>query len=231
MANRRILQYPNPRLRRVSTDIDFNSEDPTQIVQDLLDTLDVSSGVGLAAPQIGYEKNIVILQPKAFGVDNPDPFPQREQFMVFINPEMILSENKVSWPEACLSVPLGQGNVSRSETCEVKYRDISGNEKLLSLKWPLSAALQHECDHLEGKLFIDRVSRFVRESITKKITKLNKKKAREAEQKKEEEIFDLYGEAGLRDYRKRKLASKGNAKKKIPRKKKPKTFGRKKKKK
>ena len=101
----------------------------------------------------------------------------------------------------------------------------------MSLKWPLSAALQHECDHLEGKLFIDRVSRFVRESITKKITKLNKKKAREAEQKKEEEIFDLYGEAGLRDYRKRKLASKGNAKKKIPRKKKPKTFGRKKKKK
>ena len=57
MANRRILQYPNPRLRRVSTDIDFNSEDPTQIVQDLLDTLDVSSGVGLAAPQIGYEIN------------------------------------------------------------------------------------------------------------------------------------------------------------------------------
>ena len=209
MAFKTILQYPSPRLRRVSTNIDFESEDPTQIVQDLLDTLDVTTGAGLAAPQIGYEKNIVILQPKTFGVDNPDPFPQREQFMVFINPEMQLSEKEVKWPEACLSVPLGQGNVSRSETCEVKYFDVSGNEKNMFLKWPLSAALQHECDHLEGRLFIDRVSRFTRESIVKKITKLNKKKAREAERKKEEEILDLYGEAGLRDYRKRKAASKG----------------------
>ncbi len=231
MAFRKILQYPDSRLRRVSEDIDFEKDNAAEIVQDLVDTLDVATGAGLAAPQIGYEKNIVVIHPRVFGVENPDPYPARDQFMVLINPKISLSEKEVSWPEACLSVPLGQGNVSRSETCDVTYRDVSGNEKSLSLSWPLSAALQHECDHLTGKLFIDRLSRFSRDSIVKKITKLKKKQAREAEKRKEEEIFDLYGEAGLRDYRKQKAIRSGTKKKPIQRKKKPKTFGRKKKKK
>ena len=231
MTYRKILQYPDPRLRRVSTDVNFSAEDPTEIVQDLLDTLDVATGAGLAAPQIGYEKNIVIIHPRVFGVENPDPYPGREQFMVLVNPKMTLSDKEVKWPEACLSVPLGQGSVTRSETCDVEYKDTAGNEKVLSLAWPLSAALQHECDHLAGKLFIDRLSRFTRETIVKKISKLKKKQERAEEQRKEEEIFDLYGPAGLRDYRKRKSSHGATKKKPSQRKKKSKTFGRKKKKK
>ena len=231
MAFKKILQFPNPRLRRVSSDVDFAIDNVDEIVTDLVDTLDVATGAGLAAPQIGYEKNVVIIHPKAFGEENPDPYPQRDKFMVLVNPKMTLSEEEVRWPEACLSVPLGQGYVMRSETCDVSYRTWDGQEKTLALKWPLSAALQHECDHLDGKLFIDRVSRFSRDSIVKKITKLNKEKKRAAERKKEEEIFDLYGEAGLRDYRKRKAQKNGSTKKKLLRKKKkPKTYGRKKKK-
>ena len=230
MAFRKILQYPDSQLRKVSTDIDFSADGLEEIVQDLVDTLDVTTGAGLAAPQIGYEKNVLVLHPRSFGVENPDPFPQREQFMVMVNPKLKLSEKETRWTEACLSVPLGKGVVTRSETCEVEYWTPDGEEKHILLEWPLSGAMQHEYDHLEGKLYIDRVSRFTRESINKKIVKFNKEKARETERKKQEEILDLHGPAALKEYKKRN--SKGSTKKKFSRKKrKPKVFGRKKKKK
>lgn len=228
MTYRTILQHPNPVLRKKSTSVDFSaeSENLEKIVSDLIDTIEIHNGAGLAAPQIGYRKRVLTLNPESFSVENPDPFPGREKYMVLVNPTLELSEEKISWPESCLSVPFGRATISRSKDCKVSYQTLQGEEKTIELTWPLSAVLQHEYDHLEGKLYIDYLSHFSREMITKKILKYNKKKQRLAEQKKEEEIFDLYGPEALRRYRDQKSGKTASlSEKKKQRKKKQKTFG------
>ena len=230
MANKRILQYPSSQLRKKSLPVDFETDDVEGIVRDLIDTLEVHNGAGLASPQIGCHKRVLLLHPAAFDEENPDPLPGREKYMAMVNPEMTLSKETVRWPEACLSVPLGQGSVERSKTCDVKYWTWDGEEKNMTLEWPLSSALQHEYDHLDGKLYIDRLSSFSRNSIIKKIKKHAKSEERKRELKKQEEILDLYGEAALRKYRAEK--KKGGTKKKRPVKKKnKKSYGKNKRKK
>ena len=169
MSNKPILQYPDPKLRQKSLPVNFQEDNVEEIVRDLVDTLEVKSGAGLASPQISCFKRAIIINPAAFNVENPDPLPGREKFWALINPEFILSEEKVRWPEACLSVADSKGTVERSKTCELKYWTFDGIEKSMTVEWPLSAAIQHECDHLDGTLYIDRLSSFSRHSIIKKI--------------------------------------------------------------
>lgn len=229
MSYRTILQHPNRNLRKKSTPVDFAEDDVSSIVKDLIDTLEVQSGAGLAAPQIGIHKRAIIIQPASFNTDNPDPHPDREKFMILINPVLELTEETTKWTEACLSVPFGKATVERSTGCNVTYQTSEGETKTILLDWPLSGALQHENDHLDGKLYIDRISSFSREMIVKKITKSNKIKARALEEKKQEEILDLHGPAALRKYKDQKKS--GSKKKRPPRKKIKKSFGKRKKKK
>lgn len=230
MANKRILQYPNSALRKVSVPVNFETDDVEGIVRDLIDTLEVQNGAGLASPQIGCHKRVLLLHPGAFDEENPDPLPGRDKYMAMVNPEITLSKETVRWPEACLSVPFGRGTVERSKTCDVKYWTWDGEEKHITLKWPLSSALQHEYDHLDGNLYIDRLSSFSRQSIIKKIRKHEKSEAKKRKMQKEEEILDLYGPAALRKYREEN--KKGGTKKRRPeRKKKKKRYGKNKRKK
>ena len=230
MSNKKILQYPNPLLRRKSEPVDFESDDVEGIVRDLVDTLEVQNGAGLASPQIGCHKRVLLLHPAAFDEENPDPLPGRDKYMAMVNPQMKLSKETVRWPEACLSVPFGRGSVERSKTCEVKYWTWDGVEKDLTLEWPLSSALQHEYDHLDGKLYIDRLSSFARQTIIKKIRKHNKAQEKKRELEKEQEILDLQGPAALRQYRAQKKS--GSTKKKRPiRKRNKKNYGKNKRKK
>ena len=104
MSNRPILQYPDPKLRRKSEPIDFDKDNVEEVVRDLIDTLEVKSGAGLASPQIDCLKRVVLIKPEAFSADNPDPLPGREKFWALINPEYTLSEETTRWSEACLSV-------------------------------------------------------------------------------------------------------------------------------
>lgn len=228
MSNKPILQYPDPKLRQKSLPINFEKDNVEDIVRDLVDTLEIQSGAGLASPQINCFKRAIIINPSAFNVENPDPLPGREKFWALINPEFVLSKETVRWPEACLSVEGSQGAVERSKTCELKYLTFDGIEKSMTVEWPLSAAIQHECDHLDGMLYIDRLSSFARHSIIKKIKKRARIARQEIERSKEEEILDLHGPAALREYRRQKKT--GNLKKKKPRTRVKKTFGRTKKK-
>ena len=228
MSNRPVLQYPDPKLRRKASLVDFEQDDVEQIVRDLIDTLEVQSGAGLAATQIDCTKRAVVIDPSAFDAENPDPLPGREKFWALINPSFTLSKETEKWTEACLSVAGFKGTVERSRTCELKYWTFDGVEKSLTVDWPLSGALQHECDHLDGVLYIDRLSSFSRHSIVKKIKKRARIAKQEAERAREEEILDLYGPAALREHRKQKKA--GTLKKRKPRVKVKKNFGKTKKK-
>ena len=155
---RKILQWPNKKLRETCALIE-DVADEKQLIQDLIDTCNVAMGAGLAAPQIGISKQIVVIKPKAFGIDNPDPSEYNQDYMVLINPQLESSGEEIKWKEACLSLPNLEGLVTRKETTLLKYKNEKGEDQRLIAEWPFSGGLQHECDHLEGKLFIHRMDK------------------------------------------------------------------------
>ena len=155
---RKILIWPNSKLRAQNVLIDdVNNEQ--ELIKDLIDTCNVAMGAGLAAPQIGVNKQVVVIKPKAFGVDNPDPSEYNSDYMVLVNPVLENTGDDAKWKEACLSIPGIDSNVIRKETTLVQYLNDKGEEKRFIAEWPFSGGLQHECDHLLGKLFIHRLDK------------------------------------------------------------------------
>jgi peptide deformylase len=155
---RKILVHPNSKLRSSNSDVaDVSSVQ--DLIKDLIDTCNVEMGAGLAAPQIGVNKKVVVIKPKTFGKDNPDPSEYNPDFMVLINPQLNNQGDQIEWVEACLSIPSASGKVKRSETTLIKYTSETGEQKRLIAEWPLSGGLQHECDHLEGILYIHRMDK------------------------------------------------------------------------
>lgn len=180
---RKILIWPNQSLKAENKKVE-NTEDVKELISDLIDTCNVSMGAGLAAPQIGQNQKVVVIKPKVFGVDNPDPSSYNSDYMVLINPQLDNTGDEIKWKEACLSIPDIDSYVTRKETTLVRYISEQGEEKRLVAEWPLSGGLQHECDHLEGKLFIHRMPKkraaFMLERWRKKRRKklLKEKRAR-----------------------------------------------------
>ena len=189
MANRTILQYPNPLLKKKSVPVETFDADFAQEVKDLIDTLDVNRGAGLAAPQVGIHKRFLLLNPSAFDRENPDPFEFNEKFMLVVNPEMELSDEKINWPEACLSVREEPMQVVRSRYVKLKYQNLEGDTKVMDLDWPLSAALQHEYDHLEGFLYIDRISNLAKNRLIKAKKRREKEKRALREKYKDDQVL------------------------------------------
>ena len=155
---RNVLTHPNPALRKISTKVD-SIESVKDLIKDLVDTCNVKMGAGLAAPQIGVTERVVVIKPKVFGIDNPDPSEYNPDFMVLVNPVLELTGDQIEWKEGCLSLPDLEAKVKRHETCLLKYTSETGEEKKLIAEWPFSGGLQHECDHLDGKLFINRMDK------------------------------------------------------------------------
>ena len=155
---RKVLNWPNKKLREKSVLVE-NVANEEELIHDLIDTCNVLMGAGLAAPQIGVSKKVVVIKPKAFGIDNPDPSEYNADYMVLVNPILESSGEEITWREACLSLPDLDGMVTRNETTLLKYINEKGEEKRLIAEWPFSGGLQHECDHLEGKLFIHRMDK------------------------------------------------------------------------
>jgi len=155
---RKILVWPDKRLRAPNSPVE-NVEDEKELIKDLIDTCNVAMGAGLAAPQIGVNKRITVIKPKVFGLENPDPSEYNPDFMVLVNPVLENTGDEIKWKEACLSIPDIDSIVVRKETTLLKYTSESGEEKRLIAEWPFSGGLQHECDHLEGKLFIHRLDK------------------------------------------------------------------------
>ena len=201
MANRTILQYPDPALKQKSTKVDIFDASFAQDVKDLIDTLDVNRGAGLAAPQVGIHKRFLLLNPSAFDKENPDPFEFNEKFMLVVNPVLELSKEKINWHEACLSVKEEPMQVVRSRYVTMQYQNIDGDKKSIDLDWPLSAAIQHEFDHLDGILYIDRISNLAKNRLAKARIKREKAKKLIRQQQKEQDILDTQGPTALRKYK------------------------------
>ena len=125
MANRRILTWPNSRLMKKSVPVESFDEDLHTLAGDLVDTLNVCMGAGLAAPQIGVHKRVVVIRCDSFGQENPDPYSRDEKFLILVNAEMQLSGEMISWKEACLSVPGFDGTVSRNSEASLKYQTLN----------------------------------------------------------------------------------------------------------
>jgi peptide deformylase len=177
MALREILIWPDPRLSQPSEDVETIDEEIKELVEDMLETMYEAEGVGLAAPQVGVHKNVVVIDIYAGADDRPSG----EEPLVLINPVFEKAEGQMEWEEGCLSVPGEVGKVKRNSDVIVKYLDLEGNEQTIEAEGLKAVALQHECDHLNGKLFVDYLTRLKRNVIKRKMLKLKAELAEEAE--------------------------------------------------
>jgi peptide deformylase len=164
MAIRPILHYPDQRLRIPGEPVDQFDEGLAQLVADMAETMYAAPGVGLAAPQIGVAKRVFVID-IATGDDQPS------DLRVFVNPEILeLGEPCVS-TEGCLSFPGSSEEVKRGETVKVRAQNERGEVFELEADGLLAIAIQHENDHLDGKLLIDRVSLLRRRILHRTMSK------------------------------------------------------------
>jgi peptide deformylase len=164
MAILEILKYPEPVLSRVALPVKKISEGTQRLVQDMLDTMYAAPGIGLAAPQVGESLRIVVLD---VDLDNP-----QKQVYKLINPVISRAEGEVVWEEGCLSVVDFTAEVKRAAQIEIEAVDEHEKPVKFEADGLLAVALQHELDHLDGKLFIDRISRLKRDLYTRKRKKM-----------------------------------------------------------
>ena len=184
MAYRTIKQWPHKCLSKKAESA--NLEEIQWVSTDLIDTLKIIPGAGLAAPQIDISKRVFVIDTSRFGTTNPDADVGDPNYWVVANPEFSEPVGEWKWAEACLSVPLAKLNVTRHENITMEYEDVTGERKKMDLVPPLSLACQHEADHLEGKTIFDRANKFSADMYKRKIRKSILRAARKA---REEEKY------------------------------------------
>lgn len=162
MALLEILEYPHPVLKKQASKVKKIDDDIRKTLDDMLETMYKAPGIGLAAPQIGISKRMLVLD---ISLEKNAPY-----FM--INPEIIWeSEEESVCQEGCLSVPEQYADVVRPAKIKVKYQDYDGKDQELEASEMLATCIQHEMDHLDGVLFIDYLSRLKRNMLVKKLKK------------------------------------------------------------
>lgn len=164
MALLEILKFPDSRLSKVARPVANVTDATVQLISDMLETMYAAPGVGLAATQVGVLQRIVVLD-----VDHENP---RTNVYKLVNPVITHSEGQLIWEEGCLSVVDYTAEVRRSEHVQVVALDEGGKERTIEAEGLLAVALQHEIDHLDGKLFIDRISRLKRDLYTRRRKKM-----------------------------------------------------------
>ena len=169
MALLEILEYPDPRLRTVAKPVDVVDDRVRAIVSDMFETMYDAPGIGLAATQVNIHERIITI----------DVSEDKTEQLVFINPEIQVLEGELeTMQEGCLSVPGFYEEVTRIEHCLVKALDRDGKPFELECTGLLAVCIQHEVDHLEGKLMVDYVSPLKRKRIKEKLEKKHKSEAR-----------------------------------------------------
>lgn len=161
MALREILRHPDPRLRRKAQAVERVDDPVRALVADLADTMYQAPGIGLAAPQLGVAQRVIVI----------DISEERNALQVFINPQILSAEGQQTLEEGCLSVPGIYDNVTRASHIRVRALGRDGEAFELEAEGLLATCIQHEIDHLEGKLFIDHLSRLKQQRIRKKVDK------------------------------------------------------------
>ena len=166
MTELSILLHPDPRLKKISTQVTNIDESIKKLCLDMIDTMYNHSGVGLAAPQVGILKRVVVMDCSEEGEKSP---------IILINPEIVWSSEEDSkFEEGCLSIPHIREEIKRPSSVQVKFTDICGISKESYFKGLWATCIQHEIDHLNGKLFIDYLGPIKRSFITKKMKKYKK---------------------------------------------------------
>jgi len=161
MTRLTILEYPDPRLRTVAQPIDVVDDALRQLIDDMLETMYASQGIGLAATQVNVHRRLLVV----------DVSEDQDQPLALINPEIVAREEVCTTQEGCLSVPGIFEDVERAQRVRVRALDRDGVSFELDAEGLLAVCIQHEMDHLEGKLFVDYLSELKRQRIRKKLEK------------------------------------------------------------
>src|SRR4051812_43388579 len=161
---REILIWPDPLLKKSAARVTAVDADIRALVADLFETMYAAEGVGLAAPQVGVLKNVIVLDTR--------PRQPESKPLAMINPEIIALEGETTYNEGCLSIPGEAEDVDRAAVITVKFLDVDGREQTLRCDELLAIAVQHETDHLNGTVFVDHVSTLKRELIRKRMKRL-----------------------------------------------------------
>jgi peptide deformylase len=167
MALRTILEYPDPRLRTKAQPVTQFDAELARLVEDMFETMYAAPGIGLAATQVDVHKQVIVI----------DVSQDRTGRMVFINPRILSREGVGTMEEGCLSVPGIFDEVERAAKVRLRWNDVTGAVQERDLEDVLAVCIQHEMDHLDGKLFVDYLSDLKRERIRKKLDKDRKERA------------------------------------------------------
>jgi len=168
MSIRKILTYPNPFLRESAQDVANITGDTVQWIDDMVQTMYAAPGVGLAAPQVGLDERIIVVD---VGEAEEEEAERGKHLIRIVNPVIVEAEGEVVWEEGCLSVIDFKAEVTRANHILVKGYDPDQKEVAIEAEGLLAVALQHEIDHLDGRLFIDHLSRLKRDMYTKRVRK------------------------------------------------------------
>ena len=167
MSIKDIITVPNEILKKISEPIEKIGTNEKKLVKDLFDTMYASKGIGLAAVQVGILKRILVV--------DVSTKQEKKNPMSFINPVIKNVSKEMSvYEEGCLSIPDTFIEIERPKTCEVEYVNINGKKEIIKCDGLLSTCLQHEINHLDGKLIIDHLSKLKKDFIIKKISKIKK---------------------------------------------------------
>ena len=170
---RQILLHPDPRLKKVAADVSDLSDDLRRLADDMLETMYAAPGIGLAAPQIGILDRLIVLDCVKEGAGEARP-------LVMFNPRVIAASDETNvYEEGCLSIPEQYAEVTRPRVVDVEWIDRNGNVQSETFDGLWATCVQHEIDHLDGKLFIDYLKPLKRQMITRKMQKLKRERARD----------------------------------------------------
>ena len=165
MALLPILRHPDPRLHKVATKVERVDDRIRKLIKDMAETMYAAPGVGLAATQVDVHKRVIVI----------DISETRDQLNVFVNPELLAASGEADCEEGCLSVPGVYEKVRRAERITVRALNTAGEPYTLEAQGLLAVCIQHEMDHLEGKVFVEYLSRLKQNRILAKLRKQERK--------------------------------------------------------
>lgn len=172
-----IIVAPDPRLNQPCAPVDTVDADLVRLMDDMLETMYAAPGIGLAAPQVGVLKRVIVLDVSK-DPENPKP-------MQLANPEIVWASDELSdYEEGCLSLPEHYSQVTRPARIRVRYLDRTGQAREIEADGLLAVCLQHEMDHLDGVLFVDHISKLKRNVILRKLQKTKKLQSAKAQSTK-----------------------------------------------
>lgn len=176
MALLPVLQFPDPRLKEKSAPVREITDEIRRLAADMLETMYDEPGIGLAAPQVGAPIRLVVVDTE-WTEEGAEKNP-----LVLVNPEIVERDGNITWNEGCLSVPDYQADVERAYRVKLRATDLDGNPVEIDAEELQAVCFQHELDHLDGILFIDRISRLKRSLYVQKRRKQLRREAEEADE-------------------------------------------------